>query len=132
MHVELRGAGRRLHGHLAARSERPVHDRDGDQDALYRTGVRSSIRGVVGSCVSADPGPFPVRASSVDIRAEKQPPLPIKQPVSRVERVPVDTWQNLGGERELASRRTTSRFVSQAASRPDEWPIGGMALARYG
>ena len=30
---------RRLHGHPAARGQRPVHDRDGDQDALYRPRV---------------------------------------------------------------------------------------------
>jgi hypothetical protein len=40
--------------------------------------LRSSIRDIVWCCVSTAPGPFPVRASSVGFRAEKQPPLPIK------------------------------------------------------
>ena len=34
--VEHVATRRRLHGHPAARCERSVHDRDGDQDALYR------------------------------------------------------------------------------------------------
>ena len=34
---------RRLHGHPAARSQCPVHDRDGDQNALYRPRFQVSV-----------------------------------------------------------------------------------------
>jgi hypothetical protein len=37
-------SGGRLHGHLAARFQCPIHDRDGDQDAVYRLRVRRKIR----------------------------------------------------------------------------------------
>ena len=44
-----RRTGSRLHGNLAARRKRPVHDPDGDQDALHRSrltprGSRNSVR----------------------------------------------------------------------------------------
>ena len=40
MDVRPRRARGRLHGWPAARRQRPVHDRHGDEDAVYRTGVR--------------------------------------------------------------------------------------------
>ncbi len=46
--VERCGARRRLHGHPAARSECAVHDRDGDQDAVYRPRLTAARGGVFG------------------------------------------------------------------------------------
>ena len=44
MDVAARGARHRAHGEHAARCQRPVHDGDGDQDAVHR--ARLSGRGV--------------------------------------------------------------------------------------
>ena len=122
MDVRPRRQRRRLHGEPAARRQRPVHDRDGDQDAVHRAGLTAM------TVITVTPSPKRVRvrfngAIVADTRPGPAPPggqLP-RRALSATRRCghdPVRAQQHIPRAARTRARPATTACASATAPPP--------------